>query len=143
MELWIKGLLLALLMIGSVEDWRNHSIHTWYPMAFFSGALLRQVLCPAFSMWMFVGGIALGGAFFVLSKIKSGVLGAGDGLVLGVCGAYIGVWGVTTMFIRGIFLAAIWGVLRLALQWIQSGRCVNGEMPFIPCLLAAYLTMLW
>ncbi|SFQ20100.1 Type IV leader peptidase family protein [Lachnospiraceae bacterium XBB1006] len=138
----MEALLILLLSIASVEDFRCHSIQIGYPVAFLGGAVVRQVLCPGMSVTMFIGGIAFGTAFLLLSRIKSGIIGSGDGLMLGVCGAYLGLMDVTILFVRGVFLAALWSVGIIAVQIIRTGRKKGTELPFIPCLLVAYVTML-
>ena len=138
----MEGLLLLLLLYESIDDMRSHSIRILWPMAFLGGAVTRQCLCRDLSWQMFGGGIAFGLAILLLSMLYREIIGAGDGLMLCVCGAYLGFVQVVMLFARAIFLAALWGLIQIGKEYIREKRPEKAEMPFIPFLLVAYGSLL-
>lgn len=141
-EVCMEVLLLMLLIYESIDDVRNHSIQVLWPMAFLTGAITRQCICRDLSWQMFCGGIAFGLAVLLLSLLYREMIGTGDGLVLCVCGAYLGFAQVVMLFARAIFLAALWGIVQIGKQYVKEKRPSKAEMPFIPFLLVSYGSIL-
>ena len=141
-EWYVQGILLSLLCFTSLEDLKSHSIRLEYPLACLLGSLVRQWIVRGLSWQMFLGGMAFGVAFMVLGHFYNDMLGAGDGLILCVCGGYLGLAQVAMLFARAIFLAAMWGVLWLGSQFVRTGRFQKQEMAFLPFVLLAYGSLL-
>lgn len=138
----MEGLLLVLLLYASLDDMQNHSIRVVWPLAFLAGGIIRQCICSDLSWQTFVGGIAFGLAILLLSMLYREAIGAGDGLMLCVCGAYLGFMQVVMLFARAIFLAAVWGLLQIGKQYLKEKRPEKLQMPFIPFMLVSYGSIL-
>lgn len=141
-EWYMQMILLVVLVFASLEDIRTHSIRVDYPVAFLFGGIVKQCICRELSWQMFFGGLFFGLAFMILSHFYKDMIGSGDGLILCVCGTYLGFTQVAVLFARAIFLAAVWGIFVIGKQMVLTGRRGRKELAFLPFLLLAYGSVL-
>lgn len=138
-----EGLLLVVLIVAAVDDIRTRQIHLVYVWGFFLGAVLAQVLSPALSWPSFLCGIGFGVALYISCILNSNIMGSGDACILSLCGAYLGLGDTMVVFFRAIMAAGLWGIVCIFRYYLVTGKPHrNMELPFVPFLLCAYLTIL-
>lgn len=68
------------------------------------------------------------------AKFSGGAVGMGDGLVVLVCGLYMGIWKTLEFTMLALLLAAVWAGFLMIFK--KKNR--KASFPFVPFLLAAY-----
>lgn len=66
-------------------------------------------------------------------------VGYGDGLVMMVCGAFLGLFGAVSCLMTALFLSALVALYLLIIK--KCGR--KKELPFVPFIQWGYLLWLW
>lgn len=139
----LEGLLLLVLIIAAVDDMRTRQIHLVYVGGFFLGAILAQILSPTLSWVSFLGGIGFGAALYISCSGNKSMMGSGDACIVSLCGAYLGMGDTLVLFFRAVMAAGFCGIVMLLKYSLVLGkRCGRMELPFVPFLLGAYLTIL-
>jgi leader peptidase (prepilin peptidase)/N-methyltransferase len=144
----LNSIFLLILLAGySVEDIRKKRIRTQYLLVFAAlGMFLFFYDTQLDSAWDLFGGMLLGVGIILLSLLTRGSIGMGDGLILLVSGIYLGIEKNFLLFMLALFYAALCSLILLAKGRIRRKNlsAISGkhEIPFIPFLLAAYLTIL-
>ena len=135
--------LLLVLIIAAVDDMGTRQVHLFYVGGFFLGAVLIQILSPGLSWPSFLGGIGFGIALYISCTINKTVMGSGDACILCLCGAYLGLGDTMVLFFRAVMIAGTWGIMMILKSYLTMGK-VHGrmELPFVPFLLCAYLSIL-
>jgi prepilin peptidase CpaA len=115
------GLLVTLLVIASISDYRTYQIPNWLTVSGIIFGLIYSMLVP-FSinhgfLWS-LGGLLVG--FFILLPLYAlGVMGAGDVKLMAMVGAFLGVTdtlhAVLFSFIAGGLAALVFAVFNKAL----------------------------
>lgn len=143
MDKILEGLLLLVLIIAAIDDLRTRQIHLFYVGGFFVGAVLAQILSPTLSWLSFLGGIGFGVALYISCALNKNMMGSGDACILSLCGAYLGFGDTMVLFFRAVMAAGLCGIVLLLKYCLGLGRvCRKMELPFVPFLLCAYLTIL-
>src|SRR5690554_5930806 len=83
-------------------------------------------------------GITPGIGVLILSKLTSGKIGMGDGLILGVTGIELGFWGNMELFALALLFAALFSIVLLILRRADRKKAI----PFIPFILLAYIVLM-
>ncbi len=130
---------LAMLIIGSLEDIKNKQIHIVWIACF----ALEGVLCcfflgkqPAISVIIEIMiDMVPGFLLLLLSFVTKGGIGAGDGILLMAAGIFLGTARVCKIFIYAIFLSAMYAWFLFIIK--KKGR--KHEIPFVPFLLLAFM----
>lgn len=140
----MEGLLLLVLIIAAVEDLGSRQIHLIYVWGFFLGAWVTQILSPTLSWSSFLGGIGFGIALYISCLMNKSLMGSGDACILSLCGAYLGLGETMVVFFRAVMAAGMWGLLMILKYYLMKGAFRKRmELPFVPFLLCAYLTVLF
>ena len=126
-----------MLIITSVQDIRWKKIRLWVVIL----GMVLICICIPFSTTLSVLdrllGITPGIGVLILSKLTSGKIGMGDGLILGVTGIELGFWGNMELFALALLFAPI---LHCT---IDTKACRQKEgYSFIPFILLAYIVLM-
>ncbi|NLP17156.1 MAG: hypothetical protein GX379_08975 [Clostridiales bacterium] len=133
-----RGLVGILLIITSVQDIRWKKIRLWVVIL----GMVLICICIPFSTTLSVLdrllGITPGIGVLILSKLTSGKIGMGDGLILGVTGIELGFWGNMELFALALLFAALFSIVLLILRRADRKKAI----PFIPFILLAYIVLM-
>ena len=131
----LSGLLL--LAICTVLDLRYKKI--WMPLILiFAAEAAILLLCKPNDLNQYLTGMTVGLFILVVSKATNGSIGMGDGYLICVLGALVGLSRIIQITLLAFGLAAI-AAIFLILIW-RYGR--KQTMAFVPFLLIAYLIRL-
>lgn len=123
----------SFLGINSYLDVKKGQISLCLTAAYFLLGVL-YVLLNGKQWELFLMGVIPGILLLCIGKASRGALGLGDGMIVLVCGIYLGIWRVIEWVTIGLFMAAIWaGVLMIVRK-----KNRRASFPFVPFLLAAY-----
>ncbi len=87
------------------------------------------------SLLSLLGGMALGAAFLLISAFSRGALGMGDGLVMTICGLYMGF----EINLEIIFLAFLASAIIGSILWIMKKKRKKETIAFLPFVMAGYV----
>ena len=127
-----------LLIISSWTDIKRKMISGVVLWIFVFLGIITNLIFHYNSILSVIGGIIPGVITIGISRLTKGEIGLGDGLLLCVTGLYVGFYVNLEMFFLALFLAAICGIVLLALR--KAGR--KTELPFVPFLLTAYIIII-
>ena len=96
--------------------------------------LLSEEIIPWKHLWGMVPGIAV----VIMSQLTKGCIGKGDGYLLCICGAALGIRQSVSFFFYGLMLAGGISAVLLALKKVKR----NTKLPFVPFLFAGFLLTL-
>lgn len=128
---------LLLLTICTILDLRYKKI--WIPLIIiFAAEAAVLALCQPDNIYQYLAGVAVGAIILAVSKATNGSIGMGDGYLICVLGALIGLNRVIQITLLAFGLAALAAIFMM-LVW-RYGR--KQTMAFVPFLLIAYLIRL-
>lgn len=78
---------------------------------------------------------AVGGGILILSRITEGGIGEGDGWFFVVSGLFLNPWENLLLFLSGLFLSALCGLLVLAVSFLSQTSMRGQRMAFLPFLV--------
>lgn len=131
-------ILLLLLIICAVEDFKRKEVTVTYILLFGTVGVVLHLFYPNCSIYSMLWGLLLGISIMAVSLLSRGSIGMGDGILLTVTGVYLGGYENLELFLLGLFLAGIWS---LGL-WVLRKKKRKERIAFIPFLLVAYAFML-
>lgn len=124
---------LSFLGINSYLDIRKSQISLGLTAVYAVLGIFDMVL-RGHSRMLLLAGAAPGLLLLSIGKLSGGAVGMGDGLVLLVCGLYMGFWRALELLTLALFLAAVWAGFLM----ICKKKSKKASFPFVPFLLAAY-----
>lgn len=130
--------LLLLLIICAVEDFRRKEVTVTYILLFGTVGVVLHLFYPNCSVYSMLWGLLLGIGIMAVSLLSRGSIGMGDGILLTVTGVYLGGYENLELFLLGVFFAGVWSLGLLVLKKKKRKE----RIAFIPFLLAAYAFML-
>lgn len=133
-----KYVLLVLLIICAVEDWKRKEVNVVYILLFGIVGVILHLLYPNCSVYSMIFGLLLGIGIVGISILSRGSIGMGDGILLVVTGVYLGGYGNLELFLTGMLFVGIWSLGLLVLKKKKRKE----RIAFIPFLLAAYAVMM-
>ena len=134
----IKTGLLIFLFLSAMIDLRQKSLGFNFLCIAFTLGFLLQTIAGNLSLWLLIGGAALGGFFAVISLLSRQALGLGDSFLIGVCGAWLGLYSGILLLLCTFFILSAVGIFALALKKAKA----KNSLPFAPFLLAGYIAVL-
>lgn len=84
---------------------------------------------------LFIGGIGVGAAFFLISRVTKEGIGYGDSWMILILGIYLGVWEILEVLVGTCLLLAAASVICLTAKRMSP----SVALPFAPFLAAGYL----
>ena len=131
-------ILLGSLALGAYQDWKEQQIHILLPVAAGLLGVFLWLERPQFTLEELAGGVGIGMELLLTAWLSQGQVGAGDGVMIVVCGIFLGFWKNLELFFTALMFAAL---AALCLIIIKKKRR-DYRMPFLPFVLAAYLVQL-
>lgn len=120
-------------------DIRNREIPAWILGTGTAAAVAVQVLLQGGDWYRCLLGTLTGSIFFLAAKVTEESIGYGDCWMIVILGTMVGVWKLFFLLFVAFAIAAVEGGLGMAgKKWGRKTR-----IPFIPCLLAGYVGVLW
>ncbi len=124
------------LGINSISDLKSKRIILSVTALIGALGLIWQLVQPTRDYFDFLSGIVIGIIVIVISKITNGAVGYGDGLVLVMCGIWLGNKNNLLLCSIGIILAGIWAIILI----VFFRKKKDYEIPFVPFL---FLGLVW
>lgn len=84
---------------------------------------------------LFIGGIGVGAAFFLISRVTKEGIGYGDSWMILILGIYLGVWEILEVLAGTCLLLVVASVICLTAKRMSP----SFAFPFAPFLAAGYL----
>ena len=129
------GIVLLLLVLCSISDWKRKTIPAMLLVVFSVVVCLFSLVCDNVSLRLRIGGFFMGLLFLLISKVTKEAMGYGDSWLILLLGVYMG-------YLRAIgvlFVASmIAGILSLFFLWRLHWRR-TATLPFVPFLSISYL----
>ena len=133
MEKMIGMILGSYLLICGIVDWRSRKV--WIlPWVVMTGLMILALLWSGKAPIMLLYGALPGGILIVVSGIKGGHIGLGDGLLVLTIGMYLGAMNTLFVLLTSMFLSAIAGAVLLIVRKVGW----KYTMPFVPYLCVGY-----
>ena len=133
----VKIGVLSYLLCNTWMDLKYRKISFWMSMIYgFVGVVLFIVL-NHISWFSLIGGVAIGGIIFLISKLTKGGIGIGDSYLIAVTGIFLGLEMNITLLMYALFLSSLYSVLLFFRKKFYRKK----KIPFAPFLLLAYLFM--
>jgi len=94
--------LLLLLIICAVEDFRRKEVTVTYILLFGTVGVVLHLFYPNCSVYSMLWGLLLGIGIMAVSLLSRGSIGMGDGILLTVTGVYLGGYENLELFLLGV-----------------------------------------
>ncbi len=126
--------LLVWLILLAWEDWKEQTVNLWAAAAAAGCGTAWYLAAAPFALEELAGGVGIGGILLLASWISRGKIAAGDGLVLGICGIYLG----TARSLGLLCGAALAGAAAGGILVLRKKKRLQDRIPFIPCLCGVH-----
>lgn len=133
---WI---VLILLGIAGVIDWKKREIPIWLLMIMSATILLFAICCNHVSIWYRFAGVLLGTAFFIVSKFTNEAVGYGDSWLILLLGVHLGIFKVLQLLFVASLMVAVFALFYL---WKHRWRR-KATLPFVPFLAITYMGVIF
>lgn len=120
-----------------IDDVRTKSIRVLEVIVFAVIGLLIDVTLKPYSWMSVAGGVGVGAFVYILSLLTNEKIGKGDAMIVMVSGLYLGFMNTVIVLWLASILAAFFGGVMVK----RHGHRMDLEIPFVPFLLGAYLTV--
>lgn len=133
----VKWVVLFLSMgVNSICDLKSRKIMLSVTILGSVIGVIWQLVIPTKDYLDLVYGLLIGVCALVISKVTNGALGYGDGLILLMCGIWLGGRYNFLLCTTGIVLAGVWAIILL----VCFRKRKEYEIPFVPFL---FLGLIW
>lgn len=130
-ECVIAGFLAA----AACQDWRTKKVSCLLLSVMTVVTLGMQFLIIKENLLSILGGAAVGALFFLLSKSTREAVGYGDSWVILLLGIFLGGKDVLQVVLWAALFSSVFSIIYC----IRHGFRGKQTVPFIPCLAAAYI----
>ena len=128
---------LLLLLYMAYMDFRTREVSLRCVMCVTAIAIVHLLFCP--EQWkLSVMGILAGIVFLLIGKVTREQIGYGDGLLICMLGAYLGIWNLAEVLIVSWGLAGLGAIVILAAGKFRRKKTI----PMVPFLLCGYVVFL-
>lgn len=129
---WI---MLLILIVVSVIDWRKREIPIWILVVMSASVIVFAMYCKDVNIWYRLSGVAFGALFFLVSRVTRESIGYGDSWIILLLGAYLGIFRVLQVLFGASLISAFCALFYLwKCKWKR-----DATLPFVPFLTIAYL----
>ena len=137
-QMWGQIAMMGMLAVCTAQDIRRKEIRLNFVLFFGILGILFHMLFRMRSIGNLLLGMSVGVVLLLAGIFSEGKIGVGDGVLLTVTGAYLGVKENLTLFFVALVLCGLWAAGLLVLHKKRK----TDSIPFVPFLLAAYMGML-
>lgn len=125
----------VMLIICAVEDIRYRRVNCIPVLLWGMLGVCFHILWHQQSIYSMLGGLLTGIVLMGISWVSREAIGLGDGLVVAVMGIFLG----ASRNLQVLFLAFVLSALVSLGLLVMKKKNRKDSIPFIPCLLMAYL----
>ena len=133
----VKIIVIAMLAIESISDIRTQTVSLIRLIAFSLLGITINYCKDYQSIWSVIGGLVVGVVLLGYSLLSKGAMGVGDGVVFLCLGIFLGLSGNLRLLFFSLTVAAIAG----GVYAIVTKKGIKAKIPFIPCILVAFIGM--
>lgn len=137
-EVIMKAILIILLLVTTIQDLMLKKISLWIVGMAAIGIGICLPLIGFAGLGARIGGLMVGIAFILLSKITQGKVGIGDGIILCVTGIVLGFWMNLELLAVALFIAAMISIILLIFRLATR----KTSIPFVPFIFTAYIILM-
>ncbi len=138
--MWQEAALFLVLTLLAYQDYREKKVNLFILLISGAAGTLAQAIAGQYTAGNLIAGIGVGAAVCLFSEVTRGKIGMGDGLVIVLCGIFLGFERNIMLCMAAIYLAGAAALLLFLMK--KRGR--NYRMPFVPFLWASYVVnLLW
>ena len=130
--------LIGMMGLCSYDDVRDRNIRLMEVAVFGIIGVVLHIIYHSHSIESVLGGMAIGGAMYIVSILTKEKIGKGDAAVVGVIGIFLGFTDTLVLLWLSSVLAAVFGCVYIKVKKLSK----DTELPFVPFMLAGYLAML-
>lgn len=131
------GNVLVALVLGAVayRDWRTKQISCLALVAMSILVLVLRIVLVKDTVWSTLGGVAVGVAFFLISKCSKESVGYGDCWLILLLGIFLGGRTLMEVVLAATFLTSLFSIgIGMIRGWKKKHT-----IPFAPFLALAYI----
>ena len=130
-------MMFGMLTVCTIEDLKCRKIYIIPVILCGLAGMIMHLFCREISIYNILAGMLIGLLMLLLAKLSGGAIGTGDGIVLIVTGIFLGGWKNLSLLLLALVFSAVLSLLLLLLRKKKK----TDSIPFIPCLLLAYLVV--
>lgn len=138
MEWIIKLVITCILGLLAIVDLKKKQVSNVLLLIASGIVIINYVIFRPVTVMALIGGILIGIILLGISYITRQKIGAGDGLLVMILGAYLGFEGIGVMLLYALTLSAIWSGLLLMIKKVNR----HYEVAFIPFIFIGYIGVL-
>lgn len=138
MEWIIKIVITCILGLLAIVDFKKKQVSNVLLLIVFGIVIINYVIFRPVTIMGLLGGILIGFFFLGISYITRQKIGAGDGLLVMILGAYLGFEGIGVVLLYALTLSAIWSGLLLMIKKVNR----HYSIAFIPFIFIGYIGVL-
>lgn len=133
---WVwKGFVTIFLMLNTGWDIRKRKVLLGSIVSFGILGMIHLFFVEKEMVFLVLCGVLPGMFLILCSYVTRQSVGYGDGLIVLVCGLYLGLWQTFAMVFYGLLFCSAVSVFLLLLR----KRTYKTGVPFVPYLLAGYV----
>lgn len=138
MEWIIKLVITCILGVLAIVDFKKKQVSNVLLLIVSGIVIINYVIFKPVTIMSLIGGILVGVILLGISYITRQKIGAGDGLLVMILGAYLGFEGIGVMLLYALTLSAIWSGLLLIIKKVNR----HYTIAFIPFIFISYIGVL-
>lgn len=138
MEWIIKLAITCILGLIAIVDFKKRQVSNVLLLIVSGIVIINYVIFKPVTIMSLLGGIVIGGILLGISYITRQKIGAGDGLLVMMLGAYLGFEGIGVVLLYALTLCAIWSGLLLMIKKVNR----HYTIAFIPFIFIGYIGVL-
>ena len=138
MEWIIKLVITCILGLLAVVDFKKKRVSNVLLLIVSGIVIINYIIFKPTTIMSLAGGILIGVILLGISYITRQRIGAGDGLLIMILGAYLGFEAIGVVLLYALTLSAIWSVLLLMIKKVNR----HHEVAFVPFIFVGYIGVL-
>lgn len=123
------------LLVASVADIKHKSISICQIVIMGIFCVAGNIICRENNIYQALGGLSIGIMVMGISRLGSGQIGMGDGIIIALTGLFLGMNGCFIMVCVASFVMVFVAVAVLVLK--KGNK--HTKLPFIPALFVGYI----
>lgn len=138
MEWIVRLVITCILGLLAIVDFKKKKVSNVLLLIVSGIVIINYIIFRPVTIMSLLGGILIGFFFLGISYITRQKIGAGDGLLVMILGAYLGFEGIGVVLLYALTLSAIWSGLLLMIKKVNR----HYTIAFIPFIFIGYIGVL-